>query len=158
MADVRSPYYRANEPSVIHQAIDDEVVIIHLDHGLYYSLNSTAGQIWNALAAGESADAVTGEMAREVTDSPDLVAAEISRLIDRLVAEGLLVPMPGGSSGSAGGSNAAARGNGAHPADKQRFPFVPPVIERYDDLREMLLLDPIHAVDDSGWPDRRNEG
>jgi hypothetical protein len=31
-------------------------------------------------------------------------------------------------------------------------PFTDPVIEIYTDLQDLLLLDPIHDVDDRGWP------
>jgi hypothetical protein len=30
--------------------------------------------------------------------------------------------------------------------------FVPPVLERYDDMEDLLLLDPVHDVDAQGWP------
>jgi hypothetical protein len=35
---------------------------------------------------------------------------------------------------------------------------VPPVLERYTDMQELLFLDPIHDVDESGWPHRKVEG
>jgi hypothetical protein len=27
-----------------------------------------------------------------------------------------------------------------------------PVLDKYTDMQELLLLDPIHEVDDAGWP------
>jgi hypothetical protein len=31
--------------------------------------------------------------------------------------------------------------------------YVPPVLERFDDVRNLLLIDPIHQVDQEyGWP------
>jgi hypothetical protein len=32
------------------------------------------------------------------------------------------------------------------------------VLERYTDMQELLLLDPIHDVDQTGWPRRKGEG
>jgi hypothetical protein len=32
------------------------------------------------------------------------------------------------------------------------------VLERYTDMQELLLLDPIHDVDESGWPHRKVPG
>ena len=29
------------------------------------------------------------------------------------------------------------------------------VVDRYNDMRELLLLDPIHDVEETGWPNRR---
>jgi len=34
-------------------------------------------------------------------------------------------------------------------------PFVAPVLERYEDMQDFLLVDPIHEVDDSGWPNKK---
>lgn len=31
-----------------------------------------------------------------------------------------------------------------------------PTVERYTDMQEMLLADPIHDVDESGWPKLKN--
>jgi hypothetical protein len=34
-------------------------------------------------------------------------------------------------------------------------PFEPPILERFDDMQELLLLDPVHEVsDEEGWPAR----
>ncbi len=30
--------------------------------------------------------------------------------------------------------------------------FEAPVLESYSDMQDLLLLDPIHDVDDAGWP------
>ncbi len=35
--------------------------------------------------------------------------------------------------------------------------FCLPIIEKYTDLEELLLLDPIHEVDESGWPKQKSE-
>ena len=32
--------------------------------------------------------------------------------------------------------------------------FTNPVLEKFTDMAELLLLDPIHEVDDSGWPNK----
>ena len=33
-----------------------------------------------------------------------------------------------------------------------RQPYSPPVLNSYTDMEELLLLDPIHDVDQAGWP------
>jgi hypothetical protein len=30
--------------------------------------------------------------------------------------------------------------------------FNPPLLNKYSDMQELLLLDPIHDVDEAGWP------
>ena len=30
--------------------------------------------------------------------------------------------------------------------------FSPPVVEKYTDMQDLVLLDPVHEVDERGWP------
>ena len=36
--------------------------------------------------------------------------------------------------------------------DVEGKPFATPRLEKYDDLRDLVLLDPVHQVDQTGWP------
>jgi hypothetical protein len=144
MSDSALACYRVNEPSVIHQAIDGELVVIHLDNGVYYSLDATGARIWAMLAAGQPVRSVIDSFSRVgVVDSAGVTAA-VTDLVDRLCAEELLV------------ANGAANGTTQPIETDLDVSFSPPVLQRYDDLQDLLLLDPIHAVDESGWPDRRD--
>ena len=42
-------------------------------------------------------------------------------------------------------------------ASGETSPFVTPTLSRYTEMQDLLLLDPIHDVDDSGWPRRAPE-
>jgi hypothetical protein len=42
-------------------------------------------------------------------------------------------------------------------SSSNRLPYQPPTIEKFDDLQELLLLDPVHEVDEAGWPISRAE-
>ena len=48
-------------------------------------------------------------------------------------------------------------GRGAAPIIPLPLPasFSPPVFEKFMDLQDLLLLDPIHEVDEIGWPHQR---
>ena len=50
-------------------------------------------------------------------------------------------------------------------AEKKKIDFIPkdvlidystPVVEIFSDMQEILLLDPVHDVDKSGWPITKN--
>ena len=34
-------------------------------------------------------------------------------------------------------------------------PFEAPILNKYNDMQELLLLDPIHDVDEAGWPNTK---
>ncbi|HEY9704008.1 MAG TPA: PqqD family protein, partial [Allocoleopsis sp.] len=38
------------------------------------------------------------------------------------------------------------------PIPNEKLPFAQPLLEKYTDMQDLLLLDPIHEVDEIGWP------
>ena len=34
--------------------------------------------------------------------------------------------------------------------------FTPPKVNKYSDMQDLLLLDPIHDVDEKGWPESKD--
>jgi len=63
------------------------------------------------------------------------------------VAESLLVPL----------ASAPSPASTRKPSLLADAPFVLPVLERYTDMQELLLIDPIHDVDETGWPRRKEQ-
>ena len=51
---------------------------------------------------------------------------------------------------------AVAPPNGSAPADAARV-FEAPRLEKYTDMQDLVLLDPVHEVDEQGWPQQRPE-
>jgi hypothetical protein len=132
---------------VVHETIDGETILIQLETGTYYTLAGAGPDIWALLAEGSSEDEVAAEMQRRHPGDPHAVAMAISKLVADLVREKLLAP-------------AAAR-NGrvpvAPPARTEPGPFEAPELKKYTDMEYFLLLDPIHEVDQAGWPNERAE-
>jgi hypothetical protein len=138
--------FAVNAPEIVHQTIDGEVVIINLARGFYYSLQSTGALIWDALAAGTSTGEVVDDLCRRFAGARAAMADAVDRLVAELEAEGLIAPRPDEEATAAPAAASARAAAGARPA------FEAPVLQKYSDMQELLLLDPIHEVDDSGWP------
>jgi hypothetical protein len=141
--------YRVNQPTVIHQTIDGETVIIHLERGLYYSLDEIGAEVWQGVAAGRSASEVAARLGTRYPSQQADVDAAVVALVDRLQAEELIVRAD--VRPPTNGQTADERAETGGPLDG---PFRPPRLERFEDLQDLLLLDPIHAVDETGWPER----
>ena len=124
--------YRINSPKVIHQTFDTEVVIVNLESGNYYSVGGSGIDIWRLLEAGKSRDEITKVFAANPENT-----AKMESFLDEIEREQLVVAAP---------DNSAAR-EVASPKS-----FVAPTIEKFTDMRDLLLLDPIHELDESGWP------
>ena len=140
--------FRVNSPNVVHETIDEEAVIINLMTGRYYSLEAVGVDLWD-LVEGGSPIATMIEVLRErydITnfDLPDIVI----RFLDQLKDESLIVPAP---SHVAEGADLSVPLNGGA-ALSEKPAFAPPILQKYTDMEALLLLDPIHEVDEAGWP------
>jgi hypothetical protein len=130
--------FRVNAPDVIQETIEGEVIIIHLLTGSYYSLLGTGAIIWAGIVGGLDQQAIACQFAAPEGSDPAAVSSAIASFLDELVQEGLIVPAeaPAHSPAPAAGC----------------VPFVAPSLQKYRDMEELLLLDPIHQVDPAGWP------
>jgi len=116
--------------TVASETIDGESIVIDLATGAYYSFQGWTAWAWQSLCAG--------------VDTSDVDAALVevggaSEFVERLVAAQMLID------------------RGADPVDPA--PDFPPgaaeslIVERFDDMADMIMLDPVHDVDRAaGWP------
>lgn len=140
--------FRLNEPSVVHETIDGEAVIINLESGTYYSLNRAGAELWEGLAAGASVDDLLAFFGERYEASPAAIAQEVTRLLDELQLEQLIVPDE-----QTGSSTPMLQLEGA-----AKQPFELGRLEKFSDVTELLLLDPVHDVDEPGWPIQKAAG
>jgi Coenzyme PQQ synthesis protein D (PqqD) len=139
---LRGRQFTVDPRRVVHETIEGETIMIDLDTGTYYSLRGSGPAIWDLLVEGFADTEVIGAMKRRDGHEVDDVAAETSRLIEQLMDEGLLeLAEPGPPTVPATAEARTAPGR-----------FEPPILERYTDMKYFLLLDPIHEVEEGGWP------
>jgi hypothetical protein len=135
--------YELNSPPIIAEVVEGEVIAIDLDRGSYYSLASGAADVWVALTTGRS----SADILASLPSASELrLAGELQRFIESLLAERLIrlasPDRPAAADHAAGASGAIA----AWSEGVLRF-------ERFTDMQDLLILDPIHEVDEeAGWP------
>jgi len=135
--------FRVNGPKVVHETIDGEVVIIHLDTGCYYSLDGAGALIWDQLDHGASLAEAQTWLSQQFPASQPETASAVLRLAGELQAEDLIVPLP---------NQPAAAPRQAGASGPLAAVFQDPVLHKHTDMQDLLLLDPIHEVDETGWP------
>jgi len=138
--------FRVNTPTVTHETIDGEAVIINLDSGNYYSLVDVGSFIWGLVEKGASANELQDQVLQTYQGSPSDVDQGVQELLAQLQQENLIIPVNGAA--EAADSTAAVPLQNGH----EKPAFNPPLLHKYSDMQELLLLDPIHDVDDAGWP------
>ena len=71
-------------------AIGDEVVVMSLESGAFFSLTGTAQAIWLALDQHHQRAAVLAALAQDYASGPAELAADLDEFVAELVAAGLV--------------------------------------------------------------------
>ncbi len=143
MATTRS--YKINIPRITSQTIDDEVIIIDLQNGNYYSLTQAGAGVWSGIEDNRFSDEIAAGVAARYGGEPEIIKNSIEQFLDTLLSEELIVVNESREIDDFAAALPAAASNG--------LPlFAPPSLQKYTDMQDLLLLDPIHEVDETGWP------
>ena len=143
--------FRINTPGVIHETIDDEVVIIEFDSGNYYSLDMAGAAIWGFVASGAAVGGIVEGIVNRYQGSRADIEDAVNRLIAEFQQEGLIVPDTGENPASLQVHEDRVESG----PETERPHFEAPSLHKYTDMQDLLLLDPIHEVDEEGWPSVR---
>ncbi len=126
---------------VISEVIEGEFVVVHFESGCYYSIRGTGADVCRLLLAGNALAAVVAQLAKHHQLPEARIEPEVRQFVARLVEEQLLV---------AAGGEASQVG----PVELSGGPYAAPTFEKFDDMADQLLLDPIHEIGEAGWPVR----
>lgn len=132
---------RVNAPAVAFEIIEDEAIVINFESGAYHSLRGVALRVWQQIAATTSAERLAAAMMAHYEGDPDEIRRSLDSFVGELESSDLITFDPSATIGS----GPSGRPNG-------RVPFAPPVIETFGDMQDYLLMDPVHEVDATGWP------
>lgn len=137
--------YKINQPKVINEVIEGETIIIDLESGHYYSLDSLGTEVWERLENSKPVKQIVSEFTSRFMSNGETIEKGVQAFIDRLLDESLIVK--NGTQPDAPDEKVEASST---PKDLPQFS--PPQIQKFDDMQGLLLADPIHDVDESGWP------
>ena len=123
---------------VVSELIEGEIIAINLDSGDYYSFTGLAAQLWQRMLQPVRFASIAEQVAAQPDTSPEAALYTAATFARRLQEEGLIVI------------------DGALP---QPLPVGLPTalaamidLQRFSDVAELLKLDPVHDVDEVGWP------
>jgi hypothetical protein len=126
-----SIFYIVNEQNVASKILDQEAIAINLMSGDYFSFSGCASAIWKSLIGGADIEHMLAVVEIEFEDIPADVAQQIADYLDQLIAEQLIIAMPGGGAPRPIEPNALPRRR-----------YEAPGIDKFDDMAAMLALDP----------------
>jgi hypothetical protein len=126
-------------PNCVAQDFEGEIIALNLAKGTYYSLRGLAAVLWRDLAAGHPVETLAALAADRLGGTQPVLD-----FVANATAHGLMQPASNVVTPLAElrlGQALAGAGIGEL------------VFEVFDDMNSLILLDPVHEVDEKrGWP------
>ncbi len=137
--------FKVNEPKVVHDTMDGEVILIHMDSGNYYSIDPVGADIWDLIKSGRTMQQIIDNFYLRYEGGAEEVSNNLVTFIEQLIKEELVIAdtIIGLTEDESPAGDAVLQ---------EKIPFTAPKLEIYSDMQDLLLLDPIHEVDAQGWP------
>lgn len=139
--------YGIDEKNIVFEIFEKEVVLVSLDSGHYFVLEQTAGDIWCCLANGLSLAETRSLLLKRYSVEEARIAADLATFIVQLTDESLLLEVTGDTT--------VVEGLTLPQAASPTLPYVSPFLFKYTEMENLIQMDPIREVDESGWPKRR---
>ncbi len=144
--------YRINAPAVASQVIAGEAILIHFDSGRYYTVEGSGADVLLWLEEGRSVFEIVSAWAPFSGAERGAIENAVDGFVRTLLDEGLVVAVEEAKEPSVPTAGRVSTQSAPPTTIAARAAFVAPALVTYTDLEELLRLDPIHDVDDAGWP------
>ena len=137
-----SRYVTSDDEQVVAERFGQETFIVNFRKGRYYALRGSSTAIWELLGSPQTARSIVEQLALRLRNMPPDAVSEISTFLSRLEAEGLVSQTDLQPLSEPTNIELAAGSD-----------YQSPDLEVFDDLSELIVIDPVHEVDDErGWP------
>lgn len=137
--------YTAFDSNIISDVFGEEVVLVNLESGIYYSLRGSATQIWIRLVSQYSTPEILTDLLNIFQVAEHDLTADINQFITQLI-ELKIIKIT---------SDPACRPI-EFIVNTTLLNYTSPIVETFSDMQQILLLDPVHDVDKAGWPISKN--
>jgi len=124
-----------NKNQVVSDLIDGEMMLLNMEAGNYFSLGGSGAALWSCFQQGADPERLL-EAIRQAYPDQESASRDFQDFLELLKADELLVE---------GTEDAGV-------APVLAGEYQAPSLEKYSDLQDLLLIDPIHEADESGWP------
>lgn len=143
--------FRINAPPAIAEIVEGEAIIVNLATGNYYSLLDAGAEIWRGIENEFTVGEIVSTLVSRYRATPEEIEKATLELVRQLVEEGLV------SRSTEGSPPPETSGVGRVERPGGVLDFKPPILEKYDDMADLILLDPIHDAGPAGWPHRYDD-
>lgn len=140
--------YRIDAAAVVSDIIDGEAVMLHRISGDYFSTDGVGCLIWQWIGDDLSRNQIISKLNARFATGPGEIATAVDQFLADLLTHKLVRKI-----------DEVAKHAPELSIEPQTNPdneFLRPVLMVYSDIREVMLLDPIHDLTEEGtWPERK---
>ncbi len=146
---------KINAPYIVHELIDGEVIIVNLKKGDYYSLMNVAADIWEAIDKGGALAQIVSQLSHSYEGDLSTIREGVQQFIKELIEEDIVTELTVPDAETTQEISFEPSNPNELTTDKKLFEI--PKLNKYTDMEDLLALDPIHEVDETGWPNIKVE-
>jgi hypothetical protein len=81
-------------PTVVATELDDEIVLLNLDTGVYYGLDTVGAEVWTLLSKELDFDSIIACLLEEYEVTDDQLRADVGELLEQLLEHQLVQAAP----------------------------------------------------------------
>ena len=139
--------YTIHESDIVSEEINNEIVVINLETGFYYSLNKIASVIWNLISKRIPHKQILEYIILNNAVKEEIAQKDLDELLSKLIKERLIFH-----------NNSTIEEKDIKDFEinneiiQKKIKYQQPYIRKHLDMQELLKMDPIHEVTDLGWP------
>ncbi|MDP1574646.1 MAG: PqqD family protein [Coxiellaceae bacterium] len=133
--------YKIPTTAIIHEFLYNEVIAANLDIGIYYSMRECSIPVWQLLLSGKTLGQIVAIFCEQYKLPITQITPPLQLFLTQLLDEAMLV---------------------INDSDHEKINdesaiywpdyFSAPVLEKYEEMKDLLMIDPVHEVDEQGWP------
>jgi len=132
---------------ILHETVSNETLIIDSETGIYHILRGSGAEIWQMIIQGLDLSSLIDQIAQQSTTPKTEIELAVQKFVNELQQAGLV--SLSAAEAPSGQPSAAVAGA---PQGQTAAAFVPPELHTFNDMNDLLLIDPIHEVAETGWP------
>lgn len=124
--------FKPNQEDVAAKVIDDELIIVRLSDGTYYSMRNVGTRVWELIDAGHDLQSIIRTLAGWYDRPIEEVSSDVESLVSVLLDEHLIAVTP----------HTNGLGTSISPPGEGSLSYETPQVEIYRDMGNLLALDP----------------
>lgn len=134
-----------NTKSTSHDRLDGEVIVVDLESGSYYCLTDSGADIWTLVVQGLSIEEIDKTLNENYIGEQLVIRMDTEKFINKLIEIKIIFPI-----------KSAEKHEFQLPNDLIRSKWIEPNIDEYNDMWDLIKMDPIHESNEElGWPEKK---